>query len=61
MSQDVIADALNNIMNAKRAGKKELVVTKFSKLLLEVLNLAKKENYIEDYQIDKLEDRGVNK
>src|SRR3989338_7836881 len=51
MSQDIISDTLNQIMNAKKAGKKEVVMTKHSKLLIEVLNLAKEEGYIENYDI----------
>jgi len=52
MSQDVIADTLNNVMNAKKAGKKVVVVKRFSKLLLNVLEIAKKLDYIEDYKTD---------
>ena len=33
MSQDIIADALNQIMNAKKARKTNVVITKHSKLL----------------------------
>ena len=51
MSQDIIADALNQIMNAKKAGKKEVVLTKNSKLLLKVLDIAKEYNYVEDYEV----------
>ena len=50
MSQDVISDALNQIMNAKRARKSSLVVKKYSNLLLDVLELAKKHKYIEEYK-----------
>jgi len=53
MSQDTIADALNNIMNAKRAGKDCVVVTRFSKVLVGVLEIAKKKGYIESYKTDK--------
>jgi len=52
MSQDIIADTLNQIMNAKRAGKDEIIVKKHSKLLLELLKLAKKEKYIEDIKVE---------
>ena len=31
MSQDIVADGLNQIMNAKRVEKRELVVRKYSK------------------------------
>jgi len=47
MSQDIISDCLNNIMNAKKSGKSEVVITRYSKLLVEILNLAKKYNYLD--------------
>ena len=53
MSQDIVADGINKIMNAKRARKKEVVINIYSKLLLEVLNIAKREDYIKNYKIDK--------
>ncbi len=53
MSQDIVADALNKIMNGKRSKKESVVVTRFSKLLLGVLDIAKKGGYIKDYKIDK--------
>ena len=34
MSQNIIADTLNQIMNAKKARKTEVVVDKHSKLLI---------------------------
>jgi len=52
MSQDIIADALNEIMNAKKAGKDEIVVAKHSKLLLSLLELGKKNNYIENFKVE---------
>jgi len=52
MSQDIVADALNQIMNIRRAGKEELVVKRYSKLLLSVLAIAKMKNYIKDYKIE---------
>ena len=51
MSQDIVADALNEIMNAKKARKTEVVVNKHSKLLRNVLDIAKQEGYL-DYSID---------
>lgn len=53
MSQDIISDALNNIMNAKNSGKSEISVNRFSKLLLKILDIAEKSNYIEGYKINK--------
>lgn len=52
MSQDVVADALNQMMNIKRAGKGELEIKKHSKLLLSVLAIAKLKGYVEDYKVD---------
>jgi len=51
MSQDIVADVLNEIMNAKRAGKKNLVVKKNSKLIRNVLDIAKNKGYI-DYSAE---------
>lgn len=52
MSQDVVADALNQIMNAKRSRKKSLEVKRHSKLLLSVLALAKLHGYIHSYKAE---------
>jgi len=51
MSQDVVADVLNNIMNAKRRKKESIVVTHYSKFLLNVLELVKKEGYIKSFGV----------
>ncbi|MBU1136446.1 MAG: 30S ribosomal protein S8 [Nanoarchaeota archaeon] len=53
MSQDIISDVLNEIMNIKKAGKKEFETKKYSKFLLEILKIAKENNYIEDFSVDK--------
>ena len=47
MSENIISDALNQIMNAKRAGKSELVVQRYSKLLLHILTIAQTSGYLE--------------
>ncbi len=52
MSHDIVADALNKIMNAKRSGKSSVEVTFRSKLLISVLALAKLKGYIKDYKIN---------
>lgn len=52
MSQDIVADTLNQMMNMRRAGKEELVVKRQSKLLLSVLAIAKLKGYVEDYKAD---------
>ena len=51
MSQDIVADALNQIMNAKKARKTEIVVHKHSKLLRNILDIAKESGYL-DYTIE---------
>jgi len=53
MSQDTVADTLNQIMNAKRTGKTELVVMKHSKFLISILAIGKLKGYIKDYKVDK--------
>lgn len=49
---DIIADAFNGIMNAKRAGKDFVIVKRYSKFLLKILDVAKREGYILDYEIE---------
>lgn len=39
MSQDIVSDALSNIMNVKRAGKTEVVIKRKSKLLVNLLKV----------------------
>lgn len=57
MSQDVVSDALNKIMNARKSGKSKISVEHHSKLLLSVLAIAKLKGYIKNY---KLEDNSLN-
>lgn len=52
MSQDIVADTLNQMMNIKRAGKKELIVKRHSKLILSVLAIAKLKGHVESYEIE---------
>ena len=47
MSQDIVADALNQIMNAKKARKTEVKISRSSKVLINVLELMKKMGYLE--------------
>ena len=51
MSQDIVSDALNQIMNAKKAGKNSVFIARHSKLLISLLEVAKKYNYIEGYKL----------
>ena len=50
MSQDTVADALNQMMNAKRASKDEVVIKSPSKLLTTILALAKLKGYVKNYE-----------
>jgi small subunit ribosomal protein S8 len=54
MSQDIVADILNQIMNAKKAKKQYLVVNRTSKLLINVLEIVKQYGYL-DYEENKNE------
>jgi small subunit ribosomal protein S8 len=51
MSQDVISDALNQLMNMKKTGKNEVLIKKHSKLLRDLLEIAKESGYL-DYEIN---------
>jgi len=51
MSQDIVADALNQIMNAKKARKQEVILKKHSKLLRGILDIVKEAGYL-DYDLD---------
>jgi len=46
MSQDVVSDALNQMMNAVRAGKSFVEIKRHSKLLLSILAIAKLKGYV---------------
>lgn len=50
MSQDIVADGLNQIMNAKKARKSNVLLDKHSKLLKYILDIAK-ENGLLGYEI----------
>ncbi|MBS3079235.1 30S ribosomal protein S8 [Candidatus Pacearchaeota archaeon] len=51
MSQDIVSDGLNQIINAKKARKKSVTLKKHSKLLRNVLDIAKENGYI-DYSVN---------
>ena len=50
MAQDIIADALNTIMNVRRLEGKEVRIKKVSKVLVNLFELMKKDGYI-DFEI----------
>ena len=52
MSQDSVADALNQMMNCTKAGKKVVVVSHHPKLLLSVLAIAKLKGYVKSYNME---------
>lgn len=47
MSQDIVADGLNQIMNAKRIGKTSLTIKRYSKVLLNLFEMMKSRGHIE--------------
>ncbi len=49
MSQDIVADALNQIINIQTIGKKEVEIKRQSKFLLSLLAIAKLKGYIKNY------------
>ena len=50
--RDWLSAMLNDIMNCKKAGKKETVAMPVSKLMLGVLKIMQKEGYIEDFSVE---------
>ena len=54
MSQDIVADGLNQIMNAKRIGKRELTIKRYSKVLLNLFEMMKSQGHIE-YEVNEEE------
>lgn len=51
MGQDIVADALNEIMNAKRLEKEEVEIKLVSKLLINLLEMMKKYGHV-TYKIE---------
>lgn len=51
MSHDIVADSLNQMMNALRARKDQVTVKAHSKLLVSILAIAKLKGYVKDYKI----------
>ena len=60
MKQDIVANSLNQIMNAKKAGKKQVLLKDKSKLLVNLLDMMKQRGYI-DYEAEKQEDTGIER
>ena len=51
MKSDIISDALNMIMNAKKVEKREIQIEKTSKFLVNVLQMMKDQKYI-DFEVE---------
>lgn len=54
MSQDIISDGLNQIMNARRIEKKSLTIRQYSKVLLNLFEMMKSKGHI-DYEVNEEE------
>lgn len=52
MSQDIIADALNIIRNAQKAGNETVKINRISNLLIEIFKIMKQQKAIKKYKID---------
>jgi len=55
MSQDIVADALNMIRNAKKARKETIKIRKISNLLIEIFKIMKEKGAIKNYKINSKE------
>lgn len=53
MSQDIVSDALNMMMNAKRSRKNSIKLKRYSNFLFNVLEIAKNVGYVKSYEVDK--------
>ncbi len=51
MSQDIVSDGLNRIMNAKVAGQTEVTLKHHSKFLQNILAIGKLKGYISEYSV----------
>ncbi len=52
-TRDWLSSMLNDLVNCKRAGKRETVVIPSSRLILEVLKIMKDNGYIEEFRVEK--------
>ena len=52
MSQDVVSDTLNMMINVKKTGKNLVETKHYSKFLLSVLAIAKLKGYVKDYKVE---------
>ena len=54
MSQDIVSDGLNEIMNARRVEKKSLTIRRYSKVLLNLFKIMKEKGHI-NYEVNEEE------
>ncbi len=54
MSQDIVSDGLNQIMNARQVEKKSLTIKRYSKVLLNLFEIMKSKGHI-DYEVNEEE------
>jgi ribosomal protein S8 len=54
MGQDIVSDALNQIMNSIRVEKNNLSISRYSKVLLKLLEIMKEKNHL-DFNVDEKE------
>ena len=47
----VLSDALKTILNAERAGKRQVLISPSSKVIIRFLKLMQKRNYIGDFEV----------
>ena len=52
MAQDTVADALNMIRNAKKAGRESVEIKIVSNLLIEILKIMRAKEAVKKYKID---------
>ncbi len=58
---DPLANTLSKILNCEKSGKKECLVRPSSKIIIKVLEILKKENYIKDFELVESNKGGVIK
>jgi ribosomal protein S8 len=59
MAQDIISDALNNIMNIKRLEKREVRIKRVSKVLIKLFEIMKEDGYIDFEIIDGIKKEAI--
>ena len=57
MSHDIVADALNVMKNAKKAGKESARIRIISNIFIEILKIMKEKGAVKKYKIDSKEKR----